>query len=363
MVDSVNFQKAIGLINQSSSILLTAHTKPDGDACGCLAAMSDILAALGKKAQILLLSPLPQWYEFLFPVLSVVEGAEEVPVLGRDINLQQLTNGKLFDKLRTVSEARPERSRGVEPLGNFDLIMIIDTDSLSQLPQFDQYLKNVDTPILTIDHHKTGDGLGSVNLIDKTAAATGLIIFDFLKYAHWPITEKIAQALFVSIASDTGWFQFPNTDARVFQTCAELIEAGANPIESYHKLFQNFSPQRLKLTAAMLNTLELHHNGRFATQYLLQQDFEQTGATDEDTENLINECKRISSVEVAALFVELKDGRIKCSLRSSGDIDVCKIAEKFDGGGHKQAAGTHLSGPLENAKQLILDAVSEQFAG
>jgi len=324
MVNSDNFLKAFDLINQSSSILLTAHTKPDGDACGCLAAMSDVLVALGKKAQLLLLSPLPQWYGFLF--------AEKVPILGRDINLQQLTDGKL---------------------GDFDLIMIVDTDSLSQLPQFDQYLKKVNTPIIIIDHHRTGDGLGSVSLIDEAAAATGLIIFDFLKYAKWPITEKIAQALFVAIVTDTGWFQFANTDSRVLRSCAELIDAGANITENYHTLFQNFSLSRLKLMIAMLNTLELHLDGRFATQYLLQRDFEQTGAAYEDTESLINECQRIGSVEVAALFVELKDGRIRCSLRSTGGVDVCKIAEKFDGGGHKKAAGTYLPGPLENAKQLI----------
>jgi len=243
------------------------------------------------------------------------------------------------------------------------LIMIVDTNSLSQLPKFGKYLKKADNPILIIDHHKTGDGLGSVELIDETAAATGLIIFDLIKYAGWPITEKIAQVLFVAVVSDTGWFQFPNTDSRVFRTCTELIDAGVNVTEIYHKLFQNFSPQRLKLITAMLNTLELHLDGRFATQYLLQRDFEQTGANYEDTENLINECKRISSVEVAALFVQLKDGRIRCSLRSSGGVDVCKIAEKFDGGGHKMAAGTYLQGPVENAKQLILDAVSEQLAG
>ena len=266
--------------------------------------------------------------------------AEKIPVLGRDINIQQLTNGAL---------------------GGFDLILIIDTNSLSQLPQFDQYLKKSNTSILIIDHHKTSDGLGDVELIDTTAAATGLIIFDFLKYANWPITEKIAQALFVAIASDTGWFQFPNTDSRVLRSSAELIEAGANATECYHKLFQNFSPQRLKLMAAMLSTLQLHLDGRFATQYLLQRDFQQSGATYEDTENLINECQRISSVEVAVLFVELKDGRIKCSLRSSGGIDVCKIAERFDGGGHRQAAGAHLPGPLENAKQTIFELVKQQL--
>ncbi len=332
MAKNVNFQKAVDLINQSSSILLTAHSKPDGDACGCLVAMSEVLTGLGKETKPLLLSTLPRWYEFLF--------AERVPILGQDINIQQLTDGKL---------------------GDFDLIMIVDTDSFSQLPQFDKFLKKTNASILVIDHHETGDHLGAVELVDNTAAATGLIIFDFLRFAGWPITEKIAQALFIAISADTGWFQFPNAGSRVFRSCAELIEAGVHPSLCYHKLFQNFSPQRLRLMAAMLNTLELHFNGRFATQYLLQRDFQQTGATYEDTENLINECQRVSSVEVAALFVELADGRIKCSLRSSGDIDVCKIAEKFDGGGHKRAAGAHLPGPLEDAKQLILEAVSEKI--
>jgi len=332
MIDNMDFQKAVELIDKSSSILLTTHTKPDGDACGCLAAMHEVLAALGKKAKLILLSPLPQRYEFLF--------AEKLPVLGKDVNIQQLTEGRS---------------------GEFDLVMIIDTDSYSQLPKFDQYLKQTDKPILVVDHHATGNHLGSVKLIDTTAAAAGMIVFELLKYANWPMTEKVAQALFVAVATDTGWFQFSNTDSRVFRSCAELIEAGANPTENYHSLYGNFSYQRFRLLVTMLNTLELHFNSRFATQYLLQRDFEQTGATDEDTENLINEYKRISSVEVAALFVEQKDSRIKCSLRSSGDIDVCKIAAKFGGGGHKMAAGTHLPAPLENAMHLIKAEVEKQL--
>jgi phosphoesterase RecJ-like protein len=148
-----------------------------------------------------------------------------------------------------------------------------------------------------------------------------------------------------------------------------LIEAGVKPTKIYHDLYQNFSPQRFKLITAMLNTLELHFDGRYATQHLTQADFKLTGAKFGDTENLIDECRRISSVEAAALFVELADGQIKVSLRSTGSplgdtlrcIDVRKIAEKFGGGGHKMAAGVHLPGPIENAKKLILAEMAEQF--
>ncbi|MCX5637189.1 MAG: bifunctional oligoribonuclease/PAP phosphatase NrnA [Planctomycetota bacterium] len=327
-----NFQKAVRLLNKSAKCLITTHTRPDGDACGCLAAMSDVLTALGKKVKPLLLSPIPEWYGFLF--------TEKAPVLGRDITLDQLTKGEF---------------------GEFDLIIIIDTNSFSQLPQFDQYLKQTDKPVLVIDHHITSDGLGDVELVDSTAAAAGLIVLDLLKYACWPITEKIAQALFVAIATDTGWLQFTNTNSRVYRSCAELVDAGAKPTQLYHELYQNFSVPRFKLMLAMLGTLELQLDGRFATQHISRRDFERTGAADADTENLINECHRIGTVAVSALFIELKDGRIRCSLRSTCPIDVSKIASKFGGGGHPAAAGTYLPGPLENAKQLILTEVTEQF--
>jgi phosphoesterase RecJ-like protein len=332
MIENKDFQKAIELIDKSGSILITTHNKPDGDACGSVAAMQEALTALGKNVRLLFLSPVPKWYAFLF--------AEQVPILGQDIQLEELIQGRF---------------------GNFDLVIIVDTNSNSQLPKFEQYLKQNDKPVLVIDHHVTSDGLGTVELVEPRAAASALIVHDLLKYANWPMTERIAQALFVAVATDTGWFHFSNTDSRVFRSCSELIETGANPTEIYRNLYQNFSPGRFNLLTIMLSTLELHFDGRFATQYLRQQDFQRTGASYEDTEDLINECQRIGSVEVAALFVELKDGRIRCSLRSKGGVDVCEIAQKFGGGGHKQAAGTYLPGPLENAMQTIRMKVRKQF--
>jgi phosphoesterase RecJ-like protein len=332
MVTNDDFKKAVDLINKSCNILLTAHTKPDGDACGCIVALSNVLQSMGKQSRAIMLSQMPDWYDFLF--------AQKLPVLGEDIDLNQLTDGSF---------------------GEFDLIIIVDTNSLSQLPKFDQYLKQIDKPVLIFDHHATADGLGNVEMVDSSAAATGLIVYDLIKYADWRITEKIAEALFVTVATDTGWFQFSNTDSRVHRACAELIDAGAKPIEIYHNLYQNFSYARFKLTVAMLNTLQLHLDGRFAIQQISQQDFEQTGGTHKDTENLINECQRISTVETAALLVELEDGRIRCSLRSTGGIDVSEIASKFGGGGHKKAAGTFLPGPLEEANKTVLNEVTEKI--
>jgi len=332
MVSNNNFQQALELINKSGTILITAHTRLDGDACGCMAAMDDTLTALGKKVKLLLLSPAPQWYEFLFDHAH--------PVLGADVTLEQLKQGQFVDP---------------------DLIIIVDTNSYSQLPEFEKYLKQTDRPIMIIDHHATADGIGDIELTEKDSAAAALIVCDFLKYAGWPMTEKIAEALFVAIATDTGWFQFNNTDSRVFQCCAELIKAGANPSQIYYNLYQNYSIQRFKLMTAMFNTLEFHLDGRLAVQHILLTDFAQSGAEHKDTENLIDECRRIKTVEASALFVEAKDGRFRCSLRSRGAVDVGKIAQKFGGGGHKMAAGLFLSNPLEEAKQIILAEITKQL--
>jgi len=330
------YRRAVELIDGSNHILVTTHTRPDGDACGCVAAMTRVLRKRGKTVRPLFVSPIPEWYAFLFE--------EKVPVLGEDVQVEDLTSGRF---------------------GLIDLVVILDTNSYSQLPQFEIYLKNSGVPILIFDHHVTSDKLGQIEITDHTAAAAGLVLFEFLKDVGWPIAKETAEALFVAIATDTGWFHLRNTDGRVFRSCAELIGAGVEPNDLYRMLYQTFSHVRFKLMAVMLNRLELHLDGRYASQYLVREDFERTGAAYRDSENLINECQRIGSVVVAALFMELRDGRIRCSLRSRPDgeraVDVSAIAAKFGGGGHKMAAGTYLPEPIEHAMQLIFDEVAKQL--
>ncbi len=333
MTDNVTFQQAAELIEKSGTVLITTHTKPDGDACGCVAALTDVLRLKGKTVRPLFLSHVPAWYTFLFE--------EKVPILREDLPVADLIGG---------------------PFGQVDLIILVDTDSYSQLPHFDAYVKQTKTPILVFDHHVTSDHLGRVEIVDTKACATGLVLYDFLQGTGWPTDVRVAEALFVAIATDTGWFQYTNTDSRTFRRVAELIDRGVNPATAYAKLYQNFSYSRFQLMLAMLNRLDLSMDGRLAIQTILQEDLHFTGATYEDTENFINECHRIGSIEVSVLLVELKDGRVRCSLRSRGKVDVSAVAAKFGGGGHKNAAGTFLPGPISHARQLIHDEIAPRLA-
>ncbi len=314
------YKSATDLLDRARRILITTHIRPDGDALGSLFALAESLRSRGKKIDTLLLSPVPPRYTFLFD-----------------------TPPKVLDSDTTAENLTSE---------NFDLITIVDTNSRSQLPGLDPLLA-ADTPILVIDHHLTSDNLGTVEIADTSAAAAGMLVYQLLETATIPLTPETAEALFVAVATDTGWFRFPSADSRVYHAAAALVEAGADPARIYDRLYQQDSPQRFALLTAMLDSLELSRNDTHATMTLTRADFERTGAQYTDTEDFINECQRIATVETAALLVEQPDGRIKCSLRSSGRIDVSQIARKFGGGGHKAAAGTYLPPPIENAKKII----------
>jgi phosphoesterase RecJ-like protein len=265
-----------------------------------------------------------------------------MPILGNDITQEQLMAGE-YDAC--------------------DLVVIVDTDSRVQLPGLAEWLMKVraDKKVLVIDHHVTGDGLGDVQLVEPEAAAAGEIVFDLYKAAGWSITERVAEAIFIALSTDTGWFRFGNADSRIFHTAAELINAGARPDLIYRRLYQGFSPSRLRLMVRMLEHLELYEEEKIAIQYILRRDFDETGSSGPDTENLIDECQRISTVEAAVLLVELSDGRFRCSLRSKGVVDVRAIAQKYGGGGHTLAAGVTLDGPLEAAKKLVVEEIAAQL--
>ena len=331
MPDNQSYTESINLIQNASNILLTTHIRPDGDACGCVRALMEALQNQGKLAQPLFMSPLAAWYEALFET--------QPAILGNDVQTD-----KLSDTYKDV-----------------DLIIIVDTDSYVQLPGFGEWLADCGKKILVIDHHVSGDHLGHVELVDTAAAAAGEVVFDLIKFAGWQMTEHIAESIFIALSTDTGWFKFGNTDSRIFHTAAELIDAGARPNVIYRLLYQSFTPSRLYLMTRMLDHLQLHADGRIATQYILRKDFDETGASGPDTENLIDECQRIESVEVAAMFVELADGGFRCSLRSKGKVDVRTIAQQYGGGGHTLAAGVNLKGPLESALQNIVEQAMLQL--
>jgi len=337
MQSSNKYKEAIDLIRSSKDILVTSHVRPDGDSCGSVRGICCVAENLGVKIHPLFLSPVSYWHKFMF---------ENTPaVLGETVQLVELGNAS-------------------GDWGKIDLVIICDTNSYVQLPNFSEWLKKYKArggKVLVFDHHITNDAIGDVEIIDTTAAACGEIVFELIKSASIQIDSGVAQALYVSLASDTGWFRFGSAPSVAYRRAAELIDLGAEPVKVYQRLYQNFELPKLKLMAKVLDGLELHLDERVAVKTIRQEDFASTGSSVRDTDGIIEQGQKIGSVKAAVLFVEQEDGRVKTSLRSKGEINVREIAQLYGGGGHDFAAGVMFDMAIEEAKTLVLAEMLKQF--
>ena len=328
-MSKIDFSKALDCLAEARSIVITCHTRCDGDSLGSAAGLAQILEAKGKSSEIILPSPFPSRYAFLF--------SEDPP--------------------RVIQDDWREAS-----LEAFDTAVVLDASVRAQLrPQFD-FLISAEMQLLVIDHHLTHERIGTANIIDPTASSVGLLIAELAQAWSVDIEPRTADSLFTAMASDTGWFRFPSTDSRTYQQAWQLTQAGAKPAGVYENLHMRANPGRIMLLARALGSLELLCGGRLAYMSLLPQDFQQAQAQPSDTEDLVNEPLRIGSVEVAVMLIEDQPGSVRLSLRSKRQVDVARIAEGFGGGGHSRAAGFQFAGSVSQGKQQIISALSEELS-
>ncbi|MBY0587351.1 bifunctional oligoribonuclease/PAP phosphatase NrnA [bacterium] len=317
----LSWQKLDELIHASQRVLLTTHVRPDGDALGSELGLAELIAARGKSVEILNSSPTPTRYRFLDP------------------------DGSLFG---CIDSADPV------PLSDPDLFIVVDTGTWSQLAGLAPYVRTIKYPKVVIDHHVSQDDLGAVRLVDTSAAASGMLVFQAYEALGLEISPRAAQALFIAIAMDTGWMRHPNCSSDVFRAQAKLMECGAKPHEIYRLLFEQNRVERLRMMGLLFERIERFGNGKLATSYLSWDDIMKLGAHPMETEDFINELMTLASVEVAILFIGQADGGTKASFRSRSSFDCSHFAEQFGGGGHRAAAGASLSIDVDQARKRIV---------
>ncbi len=315
-------------LSDRKRVLVTTHVRPDGDAIGTTAAMVLAMRKAGVDAEVLLLSHLPTKYSFVFKENGIVH--------------------------HDVEKGWPEKF----PFDRFDALLVCDTGTWSQLPGLRERIANWRVPKLVLDHHLTQEDWADMKLVVTEAAAAGEIAAELIEQWEIPIDAAMATALYVAIASDTGWFQFSNTRPYTHRLAAVLMEKGVDTDRIYQMLHQNERAERVALQAHAMQSLELLAEGRLAVMKIGKEDFEQTGARVPDTENLINIPLQIRTVEASILITEPPEGGlIRISLRSKGQVDVAKFAEQFGGGGHARASGLKLEGSLQDAHDRVVNAM------
>ena len=328
-------QQVTSRLGSARRLLVVAHARPDGDALGSMAALAAAARASGREARMLLAGEggVPHRYGFLFPAESPAGAAD-------------------FAALADAA----------------DLIVVVDTCAFAQLDGLEPALRARREKVVVVDHHATADDVGADRWIDTSAAAAGVMVGELIPALGWPLPAQAAEALLAAITSDTGWLRFSNTDGRALRAAAALVDSGVGVDSLYGRLFEADRPERIRLIARALASLEMHCADRVATMRLRLLDFDETGARPDETENLVNEAMRMGRVEVGILLSEAAEGQgdrpagppiVRVSLRSRGQVDVAAVARLFGGGGHTRAAGLRSALGMETLRHRLVAACAE----
>ncbi len=322
------WQKIVDIINEGKKFIITTHLFSEGDAIGSELALHRFLCGLNKDAVIVNNEALPAVY-------------------------------RCFDTDRDVKFLR-NKDVNIN-LNDFDAIFIVDVADWSQLGDFADMIKASSITKICIDHHASNLGYADINVVDKDASSAGELIFDLITYMNGEITLEIATPLYLSIATDTGWFKFSNTSAKALKACSDLIKVGVKSEIIYEKLYQNKHMSYLKLLNLALGILRPECDGKVVWTKITRDMIKSAGVKFLDTDVIIDLIRAVNEVEVVIIFRELGERKTKVSFRSKHTVDVAKLASDFGGGGHVRAAGASIHESVDTAIGDVISGVREYY--
>ncbi len=311
-------------IHDRDDFLITTHINPDGDCVTSVLSIAYILKVLGKRYEILMADPIPEKFQFLSDVDSILH----------------LEVSKLSFEPKTA--------------------IALDASTAERFGNVKPFVEECEM-IINIDHHPSNSFFGDIDLVDPEESSTVEIVYHLIKYMDIEITDELATLIYTGIMCDTGRFLFPNTTHRSMKICAEMIQCGASPEIIGDYLYFQKSFDTMKALGEALSTLELYQDGKVACVELDCRCYEREQSL--DTEGFVDYLMMINGTEVEFLMLQKEPGKIKVSLRSQKYVNVNDVASVFGGGGHARAAGCTIEGTFAEAKSQILKAIEESMNG
>ena len=305
------------LILASNKIIIAAHIDPDGDTLGSMIGLALIIGKLGRKCVMYSHDGVPNTYHFLPHSKEVIS---------------------------------------VVPAEEFDLLITVDASDLSRIGKRRIKAKK----IINIDHHPDNTNFGDINYVDMISAVAEQIFYLAQGFGVL-IDQEIANALYISIITDTGNFKYSNTLPSTFAVARELMLLGANPARAAINVYENRRIEGLKILAKALLNVETLNQGKIVYSIITSQMIIDTKARGEDLVGIIDHLRSIKTAEVAILMREEERNKFKLNFRSKGKVNVSLIANALGGGGHVQASGCTVEGELEEVKKRVLDLVLKEF--
>lgn len=316
-------EQVIAWIRDAGSVAVCCHLNPDGDAIGSALAMRLALIRAGKRVSVFCKDKVPD-------------------------NLMMLPD--------SGTVRRPVFSSGEQ----WDLLLLVDVSDGRRVGFLDEIRPRCGRTA-QIDHHGTNPLFCEANWVEE-GPATALLIYRLLKLLEIPLDREIASCLYAGVSTDTGNFSFPNVTPEVFAMARDLMENDLPLAKLSTVLFREKPMAQAKLTGRALESMVSAADGRITVMRLTRADFEACGALEEHADTIVNQGLDIAGVKMAALLRETEDGKVKCSLRAKDGLRVDTLAAFFGGGGHGQASGATLDGPLDKAFAKMSAAMEQSLS-
>lgn len=322
----MSLKKVINCIKNNHNFLITSHTNPEGDALGAELAFFRLLKAMGKHATIINTDKAHPGYGFL----------------------PEINNIMRFQK--NIKNVR------------FNCLVVLDCSDLRRCGGVTKLNTGLKT-IVNIDHHISNLRFGNINWVESGASSCSEMIYKLYKALHIPLNRNIAMLLYVGILTDTGSFRYSNVNSLTHKIVSELLRFDLDVVEIYKNIYENIPFQDMKLLIKILPTLRRQFQGKIAWFQIKQNLIKNKKISFDLSEHILSFGRMIRDVEVVVLFKEnlSRKDEIRVNFRSTGKIDVNKIAQFFGGGGHKTASGCTLKGNIDHVRRRVLSKVRDSF--
>lgn len=305
---------------RAQTVAICGHVSPDGDCLGSGLALANALRGLGKQVTALTARPEP-----VEPGLRFLPGA---------------------DALLAAADYD----------GIPDVFVAVDVPTPERLGDGDEVRKRAGVTV-TIDHHAVPEAMADYSYTDPDAAATAMLVWQLARLMKADCEGAVATCCYTGLMTDTGRFQYQNSDEEVFLSAAQMVKAGARPGEISCEVYQNRTLASLLLEALVIDRMVFLDGGQCVISWLETADFERLGAQKSDAEPLVNALRSVGGVRVACMLRQ-QDGAVRGSLRAKDGTDVAAIARSFGGGGHKAAAGFTFQGTVAQAVEELSGILS-----
>jgi phosphoesterase RecJ-like protein len=318
-----SFKNVLTVIRRHRKFLVTTHHNPDADAVSSALAMAMFLKSLGKHVVVLNEDACPEWLRFL-PGTSLLKKAGAIKQV------------------------------------DYEAAIVLDCGDLGRAGGVGKLIQK-GKPMVNIDHHVTNDSFGTINVVWPKASSTCEMVFDLLNEAKYKLNKNMAILLYAGIMTDTGSFRYENTSAHSHAVAEKLMAFKFSASHMYDRLYVGIPVGDMKMFTDVIHGAKMIDGNRVFCVSLSKKAAGRFSKSFDLKEKIFTFLRSVEGIEVVVILTELNPKEVRVNLRSQNSFDVASLAQAFNGGGHKKAAGCKIYEPLAQAQKTICRAIHQRL--